>query len=64
MNKEQKKIYDEIWADLLNLQNSINISVYRMPLLEETRNFVDFFREEVNKLIKKYNSETSGKVNK
>jgi len=60
MNKEQKKIYDEIWADLLNLQNSINISVYRMPLLEETRNFVDFFREEVNKLIKKYNSETSG----
>jgi len=63
MNKEQKKIYDEIWADLLNLQNSINISVYRMPLLEETRNFVDFFREEVNRLIKKYNSETSGGTN-
>lgn len=52
--RERKEMSEEIWADLLKLISTLNLSIYKQPLESQTQNFVDFFRKEVTDLIKKY----------
>ena len=58
LKEYESKMKVKIWKDLLNLINELNLSIYKRPIQKETKNFVDYFREKIQDLIKKYKKES------